>query len=107
MILDLPEEKEKLLNIALNDPSGEFDKPRLKEILLELDALGADLTLTGLPDLEALLLPPDPPEIKEWDLSETYEPFWIVIRGPLASLPKIKQGLAAVDLDSCQVEASA
>ncbi len=109
VVLDLSKDKERLLNIAMNKIGGEFDKGRLKDLLLDLDDSGADLSLAGLEDveLEKLLLPPEPAEIKTWNLEETYEPFWITIRGPLESLPDIKKALSAADLGACRVEASA
>jgi DNA modification methylase len=59
-VVDLPEEKEKALNIALNKISGEWDMDRLRELLVELEASDIDVTLTGF-DTEELadILPKD------------------------------------------------
>lgn len=46
MILDLPEDKEKALNIALNKISGQFDESALAELLKELEETQGDL-VTG------------------------------------------------------------
>lgn len=45
--VDLIESKEHLLNIALNEISGDWDDDKLFQLLKELQDKGADLTLTG------------------------------------------------------------
>ena len=50
--VDLDEEQEKALNIALNRISGEFDVEKLSDLLKELSVAGADLDLTGLTQSE-------------------------------------------------------
>lgn len=51
--LDISEGKAKLLNIALNKISGEWDEEKLAALLRELDALpDLDLSLTGFDDEE-------------------------------------------------------
>ncbi len=47
VVVDLDEEREKALNIALNKIKGEFDIPLLTDLLKELDDLGFDINLTG------------------------------------------------------------
>ena len=47
VVVDLDEDKEKALNIALNKISGEWDESRLAEILKELQLSGYDTALTG------------------------------------------------------------
>lgn len=55
--VDLTEEKESLLNIALNEISGEWDDDKLLELLKELEERGVDLTLSGFdePILDEIL----------------------------------------------------
>ena len=55
--VDMTEEKEQLLNIALNEISGEWDDDKLLELLKELEERGVDLTLTGFdePILDEIL----------------------------------------------------
>jgi ParB-like chromosome segregation protein Spo0J len=48
--VDLPEEKEKALNLALNRISGEWDESLLEALLRDLEALNVDLSLTGFTD---------------------------------------------------------
>ncbi len=58
-IVDLPPEKEKALNIALNKISGEWDMPALKDLLEELDG-AIDLDITGFDgEMKAALKEPD------------------------------------------------
>lgn len=53
VVLELDENKEKALNIALNKISGEFDIEKLKEILSELQFEDINLELTGF-DLDEI-----------------------------------------------------
>ena len=45
--VDLPEDREHLLNVALNSISGEWDDEKLMTLLKELQDRGADVTLSG------------------------------------------------------------
>lgn len=45
-------QRERALNIVLNKANGEWDFPRLKELLIELDDGNFDLTLTGFDEFE-------------------------------------------------------
>ncbi len=50
VIVDLPLDREKLLNLRLNKLSGEWDDSKLSDMLKELDP--ADWCLTGFDDVE-------------------------------------------------------
>jgi len=56
-VVDLPEAKEKALNLALNKISGEWDLPALKDLLEELDTGDFDMEITGfdLKEIEDLM----------------------------------------------------
>jgi DNA modification methylase len=56
VVVDLDEQREKALNIALNKISGEFDIPKLTELLQDLDHSGFALDLTGFesPEIDKL-----------------------------------------------------
>ncbi len=56
-IVDLPPQKEKALNLALNKISGEWDNIKLKDILEELDTGDFDIEITGfdLQEIEDLM----------------------------------------------------
>ncbi|WP_299523311.1 ParB N-terminal domain-containing protein [uncultured Methanobrevibacter sp.] len=47
---------EKALNLALNKISGDWDNPKLLEVINELDDLGLDLDLTGFDEFELIEL---------------------------------------------------
>ncbi len=47
VVIDLPPEKEKTLNIALNKIQGAWDETKLAELIEELDKTAVDLELTG------------------------------------------------------------
>lgn len=77
--VSLDEKREMALNLALNKISGDWDLPKLKDVLEELDDGAFDLELTGFSDeeIEALLTaaPPgvegltDPDDVPEVDES--------------------------------------
>jgi len=52
VIVDLAEDDEKALNVALNKISGDWDMPRLKDLLESLDTGAYDITLTGFDTAE-------------------------------------------------------
>ena len=51
-VVDLPEHREKALNLALNKIQGEWDLPCLKGLLEELDTGEFDIEITGFDDKE-------------------------------------------------------
>lgn len=46
-VVDLSLEREKQLNLALNNVQGEWDNLKLQNLLLELEEVGVDLSVTG------------------------------------------------------------
>lgn len=46
-VVDLTPHKEKVLNIALNKHSGEWDYPKLKDLIVEIDTGEIDIEITG------------------------------------------------------------
>ena len=52
VVVDIPEDKEKALNIALNKITGEWDTQRLTDLLGELKADGMDISITGFDEKE-------------------------------------------------------
>jgi len=52
VVVNMNESREKALNIALNKISGEFDLPKLSEVLQELKLGGFDFSLTGFDEKE-------------------------------------------------------
>lgn len=51
-VVDLDDSHEKALNIALNKITGEWDIPKLKELLVDLDNGSFDLSITGFDEGE-------------------------------------------------------
>lgn len=47
VVVEMDEEKEKALNIALNKISGEWDKEKLALLITDLNAADFDVSLTG------------------------------------------------------------
>ena len=52
VVVDLPEDKEKALNIALNKISGEWDKEKLALLITDLQGVDFDVSLTGFEPAE-------------------------------------------------------
>lgn len=48
VVVELDEEKEKALNVALNKISGDWDKEKLAVLMTDLDAADFDVSLTGI-----------------------------------------------------------
>ena len=65
MVLDIDEQKEKALNVALNKISGDWDMPLLTALLKDLEESGFDATLTGFDVSEMSDMFDDQSEIKE------------------------------------------
>ena len=57
-VVDLDDVKEKALNLTLNKIGGDWDLPKLSDLLLELDVGDIDIEITGFDagELEALLV---------------------------------------------------
>ena len=57
-VVDLDDVKEKALNLALNKTGGDWDLPKLSDLLLELDTGDIDIEITGFDndELESLLV---------------------------------------------------
>lgn len=57
VVVDMNENDEKALNVAMNKIGGEFDSPLLKDLLEELDHGAYDLELTGfdMDEIESLM----------------------------------------------------
>lgn len=78
VVLDIDEQQEKALNVALNKISGEWDIPLLTSLLKDLNDGGYDATITGfdvsemssLFDDQSEIVEDDPPEVAD----ETLEP---------------------------------
>ncbi len=83
VVLDIDEQKEKALNVALNKISGEFDIPLLTDLLKDIDASGFDVSLTGFDaaEIDALFKDSVIEGIKEDDFDE-----------PLPETPISQQG---------------
>lgn len=105
--VDWDEAREKLANLAANNNAGHFDDRKLGDVLLSLkDMPLAELSGFETPVLDKFLLPSSPPEIKEWDLTDIEEPFWIVIRGPVRQFHQVRDILRSIETEGVVVEAS-
>jgi len=80
VVVDLPPQQEKALNIALNKISGEWDMPKLKDLLQELDTGEIDIEVTGFTDaeMEDLMTQFHVPEFEDPEEDEEPEPQSII-----------------------------
>lgn len=75
-VVDLPLEKEKLLNLALNKVRGRWDEDKLAGLLQEIQAMpDVDINLTGfdLPEVSQLIDRVSPGKEDDFDLNKTLE----------------------------------
>lgn len=76
-VVDLPENKEKALNIALNKIEGDWDFPKLKDVLEEIDTGEFDIEITGFDteEIERLMtqFAEDNPEEDDFDVEKAIE----------------------------------
>lgn len=76
--IDVDEQKEKLLNIALNNPNlrGDYDNQKLAELIVGLNIEDVDITLTGFDEGElSLILEDDAPVMGSGEKMYAIE-FW-------------------------------
>src|SRR3990167_8156473 len=72
--VDLDPQKEKLLNIALNRISGDWDEEKLAEMVYKLNEEGADLTLSGFEEHEVSRILDDVMQVEEEEPEEIPPP---------------------------------
>ena len=113
VVVELDNEREKALNIALNKISGDWDMPKLKDLLEELDTNSFDVTLTGFEAEEIKALTPETSIIdldellKEVDMSTAIEsPIWIVIRTAKQNLNLVENALTTLVQNGIRIERS-
>ena len=70
VFVDLDDNLEKALNVALNKIQGEWDIPKLKELLIELETETIDIELTGFDYEEIEKMLGYIPESKDEDFEE-------------------------------------
>ena len=70
VVVDMPEEKEKALNIALNKITGEWDLDKLENVFKDLQFIDFDLDLTGFDDKEINKFMKDTSEEDDFDIEE-------------------------------------
>jgi len=98
-VVDLPDDKERALNIALNKISGDWDTPKLKDLLEGLDTGDIDMDLTGwnADELEELmtLFPPNL-NIEEKNITPLPKMAWCLMGIPLKSYNQIAEAIETI-----------
>jgi len=112
-VVDLPENKEKALNIALNKIQGDWDLLKLKDLFQEIDTGEFDIEITGFDDeeIEDLINKYSVQDINtllnEVDLSQAVDnPIWVVIRTKKENIGIIEQAILNLKNNGIKVEKS-
>jgi ParB-like chromosome segregation protein Spo0J len=95
-VVDLSEDDERALNIALNKIDGKWDSEKLAELLGELQALpDFDIETVGftLDEIGNTIIQDDivPFTLDDFEFEEIKEPCWFVVRGDLDDYEEIKK----------------
>jgi ParB-like chromosome segregation protein Spo0J len=114
VVVDLDETKEKALNIALNKISGDWDMPKLKDILQELDTGEFDLGLTGFDadEIEEMMTKNAgiiniDDLLEELDITKAAEkPIWATIRTIPENQELLEKALVILENHGIKVERS-
>lgn len=88
----------------LAENSG-WDEELLALELQEIKELDFDLELIGLEDKPQK--DKTQPNVDDWDLTDCYEPFWLVVRGPVEHMAEVKEAITDLCIDRLEVEVSA
>ncbi|MHB8276378.1 MAG: ParB N-terminal domain-containing protein [Candidatus Humimicrobiaceae bacterium] len=112
-VVDLPESKEKALNLALNKIQGEWDLPKLKDLLQEIDTGEFDIGITGFDEdeiedlIDKFAIQDIDDLLSEIDLSEAIEkPIWFVVRTKKENIELIEEIASSLELRGIRVEKS-
>ena len=112
-VVDMDEAKEKALNVALNKISGDWDVPKLKDLLQEIDTGAFDIGITGFDEeeIENLMTKTSPEDIddlmKELDMSEAIEkPIWAVVRTSTKNQELLERAINLLEQNGLRVERS-
>lgn len=113
VIVDLDKTKEKALNIALNKIEGEWDYPKLKDLLIEIDTGEFDIETTGFmeEEIEELITKYAIVDIdkllEELDMSQAIDkPIWAVIRTDGKNQEILEKALTSLEKKNIKVERS-
>jgi ParB-like chromosome segregation protein Spo0J len=112
-VVDLPEDKEKALNLALNKISGDWHMPKLKDLLIEIDTGAFDIEITGFDsdEIENMMKANTPQDIdellNELDVSKAIEkPIWATVRTSPDKQEILERVLVLLEQNGIKVERS-
>ena len=112
-VVDLDGAKEKALNLALNKISGEWDMPKLKDLLQEIDTGEFDMEITGFDEeeIEDLINKYAIQNIdyllSELNLSEAVDkPIWLVVRTKKENQQLLEDTITQLEEKGIRIERS-
>lgn len=98
-VVDLPEEKEKALNVVMNNPAGSWDDEKLEDVLRELEMADIDMELTGFDFEELEKINKDNDELLLGDISYVdNEKGRFSVTFPIAKRDEVMAELKAISL---------
>jgi len=113
VIVNLDKSKEKALNIALNKIEGEWDLPKLKDLLQDIDTGEFDIDITGFgkEETEDLInkyaIQNIDDLLNDLDLSEAIEkPIWLVIRTKKENQQLLEDTITQLEEKGIRIERS-
>jgi len=114
VIVNLDKDKEKSLNIALNKIAGQWDIPKLKDLLQELDTGAFDIEITGFDhgEIEDMMTKNNSPAdidelLNDLDISKAIDkPIWATIRTDAANQEVLEKAMTALENCGIKVERS-
>jgi len=113
VVIDIPKNKEKALNIALNKISGSWDIPMLKDLLEELDTGAIDMAITGFDEeeIEDMMTKNSIVDIDELlenlDIESAIEkPIWATIRTSPKNQELLEKALLILENNGIRIERS-
>jgi hypothetical protein len=82
-----------------------WDAEMLALEMQELSELNFNVDLLGCEPLDEK--PKQEPQVEDWELTDCYEPFWLVVRGPIEHMAEVKEAITNLGITSLEVEVSA
>lgn len=105
VVVDIDNQKEKTLNIALNKISGEWDEQKLQDIFKELEDEGFDLTFTGF-GIDEMEVEPPAKELTKEKLT-LYEKMHVLVTCNARIAPQIMAHINKIkDIEGVEIESA-
>lgn len=85
-------------NAGWNEELLALELQELSELDFDLELIGFD----GKPEKQK-----KETQIDDWDLTDCYEPFWLVVRGPIEHMQEVHEAIKQLEIEKLEIEVSA